>query len=192
MKKSILSIAVMVASLFSFSAFAQAPQKSAECSNAAKECVNGKQACQNPQACKNPQNCQNGPACAPQRPCAADPFAGINLSQDQKAKLSALKEQRKAKRDAADKSRKDRFQQRDSMARANKKEYLESVKEILTPDQYVIFLENAVLAAPGQGRGVAPHKMHAVKKDGRDIKKGDFKKGDRKVDMKRAEKKADK
>lgn len=192
MKKSILSIAVMAASLFSFSAFAQAPSKPAENCSAAKECVNGKKACQNPQNCKNPQNCQNGPACAPQRPCAADPFAGINLSQDQKTKLNALKEQRMTKRDAADKSRKDRFQQRDSMARACKKEYLESVKEILTPDQYVIFLENAVLSNLGQDRGIAPHRMHAMKKDGKDIKKGDFKKGDRKVDMRRAEKKADK
>ena len=179
MKKGILSIAVIAASLFSFSAIAQTPAKSADCCNTTAQCAN-------PQTCpKDAKLCaKNAKACPALRPCAADPFEGINLTDAQKAKLATLKEQRKAKCEAAGKAKKERFQQRDSMVKANKKEYLNGVKEVLTPEQYVVFLENIVVSAPGNDRA-AHHNMRAVKK-------GDFKKGDRRVDMKRPMPKAEK
>lgn len=163
MKKGILSIAVVAASLFSFNAFAQDKSVVTACPNTPAQCVNA-------QACPaNPQ------ACPVKRPCA-DPFAGINLTQEQQTKLTALREKCKTNRAAADKARKDRFQQRDSIMRVNKKQRLEEVKAILTPEQYVIFLENMVVANPGHDRGPAPHKMHAMKK------------GDKKPGVKRADK----
>lgn len=164
MKKGILSIAVVAASLFSFNAFAQDKSATPDCCNTPAQCVNNAQACPG-----NPQ------ACPVQRPCA-DPFAGINLTQEQQTKLTALREKCKINRAAADKARKDRFQQRDSIMRVNKKQRLEEVKAILTPEQYVIFLENMVVANPGHDRGPAPHKMHAMKK------------GDKKPGVKRADK----
>lgn len=169
MKKSILSVAVLAASLFSFNAFAQTPSKTVESCAKTEQCAS--------KACPD-----GAKACKPQRPCAADPFAGITLTQDQQTKLTALKEQRKAKSAVAAKARKERVQQRDSVARSGKKEYLESVKEILTPDQYVVFLENVVLSnpAPGHDKAMSHHKMHAMKK------------GDRKIDMRHAEKSGDK
>lgn len=171
MKKGILSIAVVAASLFSFNAFAQDKSATPDCCNTPAQCVNNAQACPgNPQACPG-----NPKACPVQRPCA-DPFAGINLTQEQQTKLTALREKCKINRAAADKARKDRFQQRDSIVRVNKKQRLEEVKAILTPEQYVIFLENMVVANPGHDRGPAPHKMHAMKK------------GDKKPGVKRADK----
>ncbi len=164
MKKGILSIAVVAASLFSFNAFAQDKSATPDCCNTPAQCVNNAQACPG-----NPQ------ACPVKRPCA-DPFAGINLTQEQQTKLTALREKCKINRAAADKARKDRFQQRDSIMRVNKKQRLEEVKAILTPEQYVIFLENMVVANPGHDRGPAPHKMHAMKK------------GDKKPGVKRADK----
>lgn len=177
MKKGILSIAVVAASLFSFNAFAQDKSATPDCCNTPAQCVNAQACPGNPQACPaNPQACPGNPqACPVQRPCA-DPFAGINLTQEQQTKLTALREKCKTNRAAADKARKDRFQQRDSMVRANKKQRLEEVKAILTPEQYVVFLENMVVANPGHDRGPAPHKMHAMKK------------GDKKLDMKRVDK----
>lgn len=178
MKKGILSIAVVAASLFSFNAFAQDKSATPDCCNTPAQCVNNAQACPgNPQACPgNPKACPANPqACPVKRPCA-DPFAGINLTQEQQTKLTALREKCKINRAAADKARKDRFQQRDSIMRVNKKQRLEEVKAILTPEQYVIFLENMVVANPGHDRGPAPHKMHAMKK------------GDKKPGVKRADK----
>lgn len=183
MKKGILSIAVVAASLFSFNAFAQDKSATPDCCNTPAQCVNAQACPANPQACPaNPQ------ACPVQRPCA-DPFAGINLTQEQQTKLTALREKCKTNRAAADKARKDRFQQRDSMVRANKKQRLEEVKAILTPEQYVVFLENMVVANPGHDRGPAPHKMHAMKKGDKklDMKRAD-RKGDKKQDVKRADK----
>ena len=177
MKKGILSIAVVAASLFSFNAFAQDKSATPDCCNTPAQCVNAQACPGNPQACPgNPQACPGNPqACPVQRPCA-DPFAGIDLTQEQQTKLTALREKCRTNRAAADKARKDRFQQRDSMVRANKKQRLEEVKAILTPEQYVVFLENMVVANPGHDRGPAPHKMHAMKK------------GDKKPGVKRADK----
>lgn len=183
MKKSILSIAVMAASLFSFNAIAQTPATCDAAKCPAKECVKG-------------EKCDK-----PGKPCKADPFAGITLTQDQQTKLDALKANCKANREQASKERADRAVKKDSLAKAGKKEYLENVKAILTPDQYVVFLENIVLTNPVQDRGMGPKKVQiardgkSLKKDG--IKKGDFKKDGikkddlKKGDFKKGEKKAD-
>ncbi len=158
MKKSILSTAVLAVSLFSFSAMAQKPADCNTTTCPVKECP--------------ATACAPGKQCLPGRP-EVNHFSGLNLTQEQKDKLATLKQQRKAKCEANAKAQENRGRQCDSIARCGKKEYLDGVKAILTPDQYVVFLENVVLSQPLQ-RGPRIHAM----------KKGYFKRGD----MKRAEK----
>lgn len=105
---------------------------------------------------------------------AYNPFEGLNLTEAQQSKLDALKAERRAR---MEKAGKDNKQQKDSLkaqGRQNrldaKKSYLMSIKEILTPEQYVQFLENAYLnPAPAKGmRAQGPKGM----KPGKDGKKG--------------------
>lgn len=82
----------------------------------------------------------------------SDAFEGITLTDQQKEALKALRPQRPerpAKKDSV---------ATDTVARPNPKQmradYVNGVKNILTPEQYVVFLENVVIneaSIPGQG-----------------------------------------
>lgn len=100
-------------------------------------------------------------------------FAGITLTADQQNRLTALRENARAQREAyhaeakankeakkADMAKGKKDSKRADMAKGNKdgkraegfakrrearKNYLNGVKEILTPDQYVVFLENVYM-----------------------------------------------
>lgn len=82
-------------------------------------------------------------------------FKGINLTEDQKTKLTALRTSLKGERkDGKENVSKDQKTQmtaeqkkamraeRSAKRQTAKKAYLSGVKEILSPDQYVMFLEN--------------------------------------------------
>lgn len=72
-------------------------------------------------------------------PTAYNPFEGLNLSKDQESKLQALRQQCKADRQAAQKQDKaERRQARNDQRR----KMLNDIKAILSPEQYVQFLEN--------------------------------------------------
>ncbi len=149
MKKIFLATVVMAASMFSFNAFAQKP----------KNC---------PSACPDSAAC---PALKCDRP---DPFIGITLTPEQQTKIQTLKAETKAKRQAMAKECKakvknDRAQRAEAM-KASKKEYLESVKEILGPDQYVVFLENIVLNQPSPKAGMH-HDKRGVAGKNKDMKR---------------------
>lgn len=127
MKKTILSLAVLFATSFSFSALAQAPAEGASCSGDKPEC------------------------------CETVLFEGIILTPDQQTKIQELnasraqaakvkKEAAKQKKEAAKADRKAKAEAK----KADRKDYLNSVKSVLTPDQYVIFLENAYVNAPAR------------------------------------------
>lgn len=83
-------------------------------------------------------------------------FEGLTLSDTQKDQLKQLNEKqladRKARKEAlrADRQRNDSTMRAER--RASKKAYLEEVKAIIGPDQYVVFLENFYLNG-GQGQG---------------------------------------
>ncbi len=160
MKKIFLATVVMAASMFSFNAFAQKP----------KNC---------------PATCADSTACPALKCDRPDPFIGITLTPDQQTKLQTLKAETKAKREAKAKECKakvkaDRAQRAEAM-KACKKEYLESVKEILGPDQYVVFLENIVLNQPGPKAGIH-HDKRGITGKNKDMKRpGNKHHGDRKA-----------
>lgn len=121
MKKNLLAIALLVCGIAGLSA--QTPAS---------------QAC-SPDNCNTP-NCA-APNCAPgenARRCAS-PFEGLNLTAEQQTKLDALKSDCKA---SAEKARTERKNKRNECRQAR----LAKIKEILTPEQYVQFLENAFVS----------------------------------------------
>lgn len=133
MKKYILSIMVVAASMVTFSAMAK--DNKVENSQCKKESCDKKCSRQGVK-----KDCPN-------------PFEGMNLTQEQKDKLKAL--QAPCQKGKADKQK--MRQQRDSIAKAARAKHLADVKAILTPEQYVQYLENLALQAPDKdmkpGRG---------------------------------------
>ena len=96
---------------------------------------------------------------------AFNPFEGLNLTADQQAKLEALRPQGKCDgsgKQNCDKKRDNCPLNGDAKVdrRQAKRDYLAKVKAILTPEQYVTFLENMAVS----GHDKAPGKY---KKDNR-------------------------
>lgn len=125
-------------------------------------------------------------------------FAGITLTADQQNKLTNLRENARAQREAfraeakankeankADMNKENKNGKRAegfAKRREARKNYLNGVKEILTPEQYVVFLEN-VYMMPQQGPRMDKANLHKAKA-GKDSKKS---KGERR-EMKDSEK----
>lgn len=86
---------------------------------------------------------------------ARNPFAGLNLTTEQQSKLDALKAECKAKKDEVKKEATDRRNQAKKEMREDatkaKTEMLGKIKAILTPEQYVQFLENTFVQGNSQG-----------------------------------------
>lgn len=148
MKKKILTLAFVAASVFSFSALAQKP---ATCT---------------PDQCAAPVTCDANTACArpDNRPC---PFDGLNLTDAQKTQLKDLRAKKdQKKRDDRQKSREDRM--------TAQKQYLQDVKSILTPEQYVAFLENYYITAHNRpnnkGNFANAKKFDKAKHHGKDLR----------------------
>lgn len=164
MKKKVLGLALIAMSFVAFNGMAQNPAaKTAKQDNA---------------------KCAKAGECG-KKQCKMNPFEGITLSDAQQAKLKQLNDSRKAARDQQAQVRKAQKQNNDSVRsaerRADKKKYLDEVKAIIGPDNYVIFLENMYINGGGQ------HKGSKAMGPGKDIKhgKGDMKgakdpRGDRK------------
>lgn len=166
MKKKLLSLAV-AAVAFTSMAFAQNATPSATTHDGTKtENVKGRKA----------------------RTGAINPFEGISLSADQQTKLDALKAERKQKTDAASAERKQKSEaaraerqkkqeERLTARRAARRAELDKVKSILTPEQYVKYLENIALGGNRhQKAGKAPRQgKHGGKMARNDKRKGDKK-----------------
>lgn len=153
MKKKIMVLAVAIASMASFSSMAQVAAKATsgvetvKCDNASNECCNLK------------KDCMGGNA-----------FEGINLTADQQSKLKALKADCKAKREKCNADKKAAKAQARADRKQAKRDYLNKVKGILTPDQYVVFLENIVVSDAPKG-GPRPNGHH----NGKGMKVNDLK-----------------
>lgn len=120
--------------MVSFSSFAQTPESAPSCTA---------------QECAAPQNCTKAPAGARKAKAPkADPFAGLTLTDAQKDQLQQLREKRATARADKQQARKSDIRRNDSTRVADRKQYLEEVKEIIGPDQYVMYLENIVINGP--------------------------------------------
>lgn len=148
MKKTILSVAILLASTLGLTAVAQTPVNSQTGTNQT-ECTKAGKACK---------------AAKANRP---NPFEGLNLTEQQKSELQAIAPQKparkcdKAQNGACNKAKAGKGEKKDLAAKQqskadkqakraenrqqmiqNRRDYLAKVKNILTPEQYVQFLEN--------------------------------------------------
>lgn len=156
MKKTVLALSLSILSVLGFSAMAQNQKSNEKCNKANKElCTKGKE-------------CKMGDK------AKYNPFEGLNLTQDQEQKLAALKAQKPERPEGQRPEKKEQMtqEQRQTQMQARQdrsREYLAKVKAILTPEQYVSFLENlAVHKDHNRGGKMMAHK------------------GDRRHDMKKA------
>ena len=181
MKKKVLGLALMAMALVGFNGMAQDnSRKNAQCCKAQTECAKGGKGMK-----KEAREMKN-------------PYEGLTLTDAQKSKLAELDSKRMADRKAkmearkADvKGQKGERNEADMKARmearkADKMEYLEEVKAIIGPDQYVVFLENFyVNGGRNQNGGKAirqgkdGHKGMAHNKGMKDQRKGGDRKGKR-------------
>ncbi len=163
MKKTILSIAFVAAGLFASTAFAANPNTGKNCDNCQTTCVEkGK---------KGPKGDKDNKGQRGQRDEMAA-FEGINLTDAQKTSIKKLHADRQTAREAR-RQAKDSTMQRPDRRQA-RLDYFKAVSVILTPDQYVTFLENT---AAGQPK-VAKHHGQRGEKHGQKQRKGhDGKKG---------------
>lgn len=177
--KKIFAAAIAALLFAAPSMFAADP---ANCSR--KNCQ--QQNCQQPNCTQQPcqQVCDRATLNC-QRPC---PFDGLNLTADQQARIKALQETCRAenRQDKADRKA-EKARQRDDRRR----QYLNNVKEILTPEQYVTFLENNFINGGGhkaprhdkmarRGNFSKDRKMAKASKDVKSSKEGRIAKSDKK------------
>lgn len=136
MKKKILGLAFIAMTLVAFNGMAQTPTND---NTVKQESVKGKKADK-----KGNRDQLN-------------PFDGMNLTDAQKSQLQQLDSKRKAAREQQAQTRKENKQQMkaDMLAqrKASKKAYLEDVKAIIGPDNYVVFLENMYVNGGGNRDG---------------------------------------
>lgn len=114
-----------------------------------------------------------------------NPFEGLNLTEKQQSELKALAESRRAEMSKQKDQKKQDMKAMKEKRQNARKEYLAKIKGILTPEQYVQFLENSWLKSGNQGRANMGSKGQKAGKDGKtpgnNGKKGqrDGKKGQR-------------
>lgn len=167
MNRKVLATFALVFALGGMSAFAQTPETcepcpAAECAKA--ECK-GKKAKFKKDDFKKQARRSFGNK-------NSDPYQGMTLSEAQRQQLDALKKKRAEERRNKRRnmtidttlSREQMRAQADSARRADRIEYLHEVREIVGPDQYVIFLENIAVDGPaGKYVGNKPRRANKDK-----------------------------
>lgn len=125
------------------------------------------QKCDGPQAC-NSQQCGNPGDCKK----AYCPFDGLNLTDAQKAQIKEIraKQAEACKANCPDKQAKKDAKKAEKQARREarqqaRRDFLAQVKTVLTPEQYIQFLENNFVNSKGDRQGPRPDGKHH--KDGK-------------------------
>lgn len=150
MKKTMIAMAFMALTA-AFGASAQTP--AGNCANRQDCPANAKECCANAQ-----QQCDR--PCPQARACE---FEGLNLTDAQKEQIKALKSEQVSKRQAERDANKAKKADRKQSRLDERKAYLAKVKAVLTPEQYVQYLENIALQT---GKDIK-----------RDVKKADRRQG---------------
>ncbi len=165
MKKKILSLAIIAMSFIAFSGVAQNTSSETSIGKERVENVKGKKAAKKGDRKFDKKN----------------PYEGMTLTETQKQKLQQLDANRKAAREQQKMARKENKMRKDSLKmverRAAKKSYLEEVKAIVGPEQYVVFLENFYINGNGGGHNKAI--KQAPRGDKRDFAQKNHKKDNR-------------
>ena len=180
MKKTVIGMALMAMALVGFNGMAQ---NTAQSGKAQVENVKGK---------------KGGKMQAREK---KNPYEGLTLTDAQKSKLAELDSKRMADRKAKMEARKAEGKKADKKSmtdaerkaakqakmqarKAEKMEYLQEVKAIVGPEQYVVFLENMYVNGGQQGGGKAiskgdngGRKGMAHNKGGKGQRKGGNRKG---------------
>ncbi len=160
MKKRILGIALIAMSLVAFNGMAQTTSNT----DTVKQ-----------------ENVKSGKKAKQARKAQVNPFEGLNLTESQQTQLRQLDSKRKAARQEQAKLRKENNQRNDStrmaQRRSAKKAYLDEVKAIIGPEQYVVFLENMYVNGDGRHHGdkSALHQGKSKKDHGNRHGRGDRK-----------------
>lgn len=151
MKKKILGLALVAISLAAFNGNAQTTTTD---NTPAQENVKGKKTDRQGRRDK------------------VNPFDGLNLTDAQKTRLqeldNQLREAGKERVKAAKEERRRNDSARIEQRKAAKKSYLEEVKAIIGPEQYVVFLENSYINSgshrgSGHDKAMNPGKKHDKK-----------------------------
>lgn len=175
MKKKIITVAIALAALVGLPAVAQNPSdNNSSNQNTEQTCKRGDKArkdkdgkdakkAKGDKDAKRGKDGQGRQQQRQQRDFTAA-FEGIVLTPEQQTAIQALKPQRP-----------DRSQNSDSVARPDRNkmrsDYVAGVKKVLTPDQYVVFLENVVVNnAPIPGAGQKGMRHEAMMKNKKDLK----------------------
>lgn len=171
MKKKFFGLTLLALSFIGFNASAQNPGKT---------CENGKPCAE--QKCDKKGECKG----KDQKHCditASKMFEGITLTEKQKTEIKALCDQQKANKEKASQEFKQNKAKRDSLGKeakmkmkegriAAKKARLADMKKILTPEQYVQFLENNMIYGGQKMQAKKAGKPgFDGKKPGKDMKK---------------------
>lgn len=159
MKKKFLALAITLLAMGTVTASAKKSEKAPQQNCPVAECT--QQQCQ---ACDSVE-CGGGQMLF---------FEGIELTPDQQTKLQAIKPQRPDKGMRGERRSRPQGQPRQFAGQPcdsakfkqapgqrpnrmqGRRNYINQVKEILTPEQYVVFLENMVTAAPAPQQGMRP------------------------------------
>lgn len=153
MKKKLLALALVVAAGMSV-ASAQCPKENCD----RQKCTEKK--------------CDDN-RCANRECKAACPFDDLNLTDAQKTQLKALGEKNRAEKkecqNACKEARKAAAKEACEKRKGCKESYLKEVKAILTPEQYVTFLEQSYVRA---GRRHDGDRRHDCKANGKDRRNG--------------------
>ncbi|MCM1067073.1 MAG: hypothetical protein NC418_05820 [Muribaculaceae bacterium] len=155
MKKNIAAAAILAVSFISFSALAQTSQPENCPAKARTECRK-----------------------APRQMCdslAPDPFAGLTLTEAQRAQLTELRKKQAESNKLERAKSKERRMEQGAEAKAKRSEakrnYLDQVKAIVGPEQYVVFLENFYLNTPAKPKmGQTNNRKRADDNHGKDVK----------------------